>query len=195
MKIPFNIPNVLSAYRLLMCPVIIWIIVQGYETVFVVLFAINLLTDILDGYIARHYNMQTEQGALLDSWADVGSYIIAFAGVYKFHSYIYQDYPIFIIIYIGLYIAQMIISKIKYGQWVAGWHSYAIKINGYFQGFFFVILFSYGFIKWLFVSVLLTGCLSELELIILNFLCPKPIQNVKGLYWLVKHNSNKTKHE
>ena len=44
-------------------------------------FAINLITDILDGFIARRFNMETEFGARLDSLADIGTYAMAFIGM------------------------------------------------------------------------------------------------------------------
>ena len=186
MKILITIPNVLSIYRLLMCPIILWLIYTGREKPFVILFVINLITDVLDGFIARRFNQQSAAGVLLDSWADIGSFIIAFTGISKFHSYLYTDYGWWLGLYIALYFGQMLFTKLKFGIWVAGWHAYSVKVTGYLQALFFVVLFTYGFVEWFFFLVMIAGYLSELELFALNYLCKQPIRNVKGLYWFLK---------
>jgi hypothetical protein len=170
-----------------MFPVIMYFVITGHERLFVILFVINLITDVLDGFIARRFNMGSEFGVMLDSWADVGSYIIAFAGVIKFHGYIITDYAWWIGVFIASYFGQMLLSKLKFGKWVMGWHAYSSKVNGYLQALFFVVLFSYGFIPWFFIVVIITGLLCETELIILNLICREPVQNVKGLYWYLKY--------
>lgn len=68
-----NIPNMLTAFRLLIIPVIM--VMLTYETPFInfvtaLLFLIATLTDIVDGYIARKYDLVTNLGKLLDPLAD-----------------------------------------------------------------------------------------------------------------------------
>lgn len=72
-----NIPNILSFYRILSFPFVLYFALSKQENTFVILLAINLVTDILDGFIARRFNMQTELGARMDSIADIGVYISA----------------------------------------------------------------------------------------------------------------------
>ena len=66
----FNIPNLLSLYRLLATPVLAYVAYLGEEQLFFYWFLINMFTDALDGFIARKFNMQTKLGAKLDSLAD-----------------------------------------------------------------------------------------------------------------------------
>jgi cardiolipin synthase len=64
------LPNLISVFRLLLVPVIIWLIVSdGLLGAFIV-FVVAGASDALDGWIARHYRMQTELGAYLDPAAD-----------------------------------------------------------------------------------------------------------------------------
>lgn len=79
-----TIPNILSFYRIFSFPLFLYFAIGHEERVFVVLLIINLITDILDGFIARKFNMQTEFGARLDSIADVGTYILAVIGIFIF---------------------------------------------------------------------------------------------------------------
>lgn len=64
------LPNIISVTRLFLSPFIIWLIVSGNLTGAFVVFVIAGLTDALDGFIARRYQMQTELGAYLDPIAD-----------------------------------------------------------------------------------------------------------------------------
>ncbi|HHT44075.1 MAG TPA: CDP-diacylglycerol--glycerol-3-phosphate 3-phosphatidyltransferase [Fastidiosipila sp.] len=71
-KVEWTIPNILTLLRLLAIPVLCFLIWQWPEhkvKAFVVFLAI-WFTDLLDGYIARHYNMETEFGKLFDPLVD-----------------------------------------------------------------------------------------------------------------------------
>lgn len=67
----FTIPNLLSLLRLCMIPLIIWLycIQKNYALTAVVL-VLSGLTDMVDGYIARRFNMVTDLGKALDPVAD-----------------------------------------------------------------------------------------------------------------------------
>ena len=67
----FTIPNLLSFLRLCMIPLIIWLYCtqKNYALTAVVL-VLSGLTDMVDGYIARRFNMVTDLGKALDPVAD-----------------------------------------------------------------------------------------------------------------------------
>ena len=69
-----NIPNLLSLFRLVLIPVYVYIYLNANETRDYLLagtiLAISCLTDMIDGKIARHFNMITPLGKLLDPIAD-----------------------------------------------------------------------------------------------------------------------------
>ena len=67
----FTIPNILSIIRILMIPLIVWMYCfkENFVLAFV-LFAVSALTDVADGFIARHFNMITDLGKILDPIAD-----------------------------------------------------------------------------------------------------------------------------
>lgn len=71
----FSIPNILSYFRILLIPVFIVLFANskgniGFHIASVVVLALSGLTDMLDGKIARHFNMITELGKVLDPVAD-----------------------------------------------------------------------------------------------------------------------------
>ena len=69
-----NLPNKLSILRICFIPFVMFFYLQTFWTwgkiVALVLFVLATLTDTLDGYIARKYNMVTDLGKLLDTNAD-----------------------------------------------------------------------------------------------------------------------------
>jgi len=186
--IPLNIPNILSLYRLISLPFILVLIYLGYEKTFVFLFAFNQITDIADGYLARKLNQMTPIGAILDSYADLGSYVIAVYGITRFQPVVFEmPYLVWWTTFLLLYVISYPITFLRYRKWVAGLHLYSSKITGYVQGSFLVFLFIFGMIDWYFYLALGIGILAELEVIIINLLSPKPILNAKGLYWVLKN--------
>lgn len=66
----FNIPNILSMIRLLMIPVTVAFIINDRLLWGLAVFILAELTDLVDGYIARRFNMITKLGAWLDPLAD-----------------------------------------------------------------------------------------------------------------------------
>ena len=65
-----NLPNLITLGRILLVPVIIWAITSGQMGVAFVLFFIAGVSDAVDGFLAKRFNMQSEIGALLDPLAD-----------------------------------------------------------------------------------------------------------------------------
>ncbi|WP_350344931.1 CDP-alcohol phosphatidyltransferase family protein [Proteinivorax tanatarense] len=69
-----NIPNSITVFRLMLIPcyIIFFLVYEGDNHWLVALYFLigGGLLDILDGYIARKYNMVTNAGAMLDPLAD-----------------------------------------------------------------------------------------------------------------------------
>lgn len=69
-------PNILTLARLLAVPVLVALALSGRAELFLVLLAAALATDAADGFIARRFNLASELGAKLDSWADLAVYMV-----------------------------------------------------------------------------------------------------------------------
>ena len=65
-----NVPNVLTMIRLARVPVYVALFVSGQKYAALVTFLVASLTDLLDGRIARKYNLITDFGKLVDPFAD-----------------------------------------------------------------------------------------------------------------------------
>lgn len=65
-----TIPNFITIGRLIIVPLVIMMIVQGSWDVAFLLFVVAGLSDAVDGFIARRFDMRSELGAYLDPLAD-----------------------------------------------------------------------------------------------------------------------------
>ena len=70
----FTIPNLLSLFRLILIPVYVVLYLNAKEAadyyVAGAILAVSCLTDLIDGKIARHFNMISTTGKILDPLAD-----------------------------------------------------------------------------------------------------------------------------
>ncbi len=180
-----NVPNAISLYRLLMFPVILTIGILGYERGFVILFCINLLTDIVDGFIARNFHMQTNFGATLDNLADIGTYILAIFGLFAFKWAEVKPYSWLLFLFLSLFVLSYGVAFLRFGK-VPGLHLYSAVIAGYLQGAFFFALFAFGFWLWFYYLAVGWGVIAYTEKIILLLRIPGIKSGLKGLYWYEK---------
>ena len=186
LRIPLNIPNILSLYRLISFPFVLYLALNGYEKTYSLLLCINLVTDILDGLIARTFNMMTEIGAKLDSLADLGTYKLAFIGIYCFKAEEFQPYVISFSIYLGLFVLSNLVALAKFKR-LPSLHLYSWKIGGYLQGTFFFTLFVFGFYPVYYYVIVIWGILACLEHIGVQLLLKEMRSNAKGLYWVIRN--------
>ena len=64
------VPNILTVLRFLLIPVILYAIYTGHYVEGFVFFTISAITDVLDGFIARKFNLISNFGKLMDPLAD-----------------------------------------------------------------------------------------------------------------------------
>ena len=67
----FTIPNILSYFRFLLIPAFLWLYCakHSYGAAALVM-AVSAATDVVDGWIARHFNLVTDWGKIIDPFAD-----------------------------------------------------------------------------------------------------------------------------
>jgi len=65
-----NLPNKLTIARIVMIPIFVVVLLLKYYYAAAGIFVLASVTDFLDGYIARKYNMITNFGKLMDPLAD-----------------------------------------------------------------------------------------------------------------------------
>lgn len=178
-----NIPNLLSIYRLLSFPLMLYFIQTGEERLFIIFLIIGLISDVLDGFLARQFNWQTELGAKLDSIADILMNIAAVAGIYFFKWEEMKHEAWIIYLFFSLYLLFHILAYLKYRA-IPSFHTYAFKTAAYFQGAFMIILFLWGYSVGFLYVVLAVSIIAQLEEFVLLYKLHYPIADVKGIFFL-----------
>lgn len=65
-----NIPNLLTFIRIALLPAVVWRFLKGDSAGALAFYVVAMLTDAVDGVIARKFNQITQLGKLLDPIAD-----------------------------------------------------------------------------------------------------------------------------
>lgn len=65
-----HIPNILTILRFIFIPIILYFIFTGNYILGIIFFTISGITDVLDGFIARKFNLVSNFGKLMDPLAD-----------------------------------------------------------------------------------------------------------------------------
>lgn len=139
----------------------------------------------LDGFIARHWHLETNFGASLDNLADFGMYINAVAGMFVFKWLEIAPDVWILYVFLALLLTTVVISLYKFKK-MPGLHLYSSVSAGYLQGFFFFILFSVGYFPWLFFLSVGWGIVAYIEKTIILIRINEIKKNIRGLYWLNK---------
>ncbi len=74
--------NGITSYRVLAAPVLVWLIFTGEEDWFKWLLGISFFTDLIDGYLARRFHVESVWGSRLDSVGDDLTVLAGFIGMY-----------------------------------------------------------------------------------------------------------------
>lgn len=180
-----NIPNLISLYRLLVFPVIFFMLLSNRENWFVVLLCISLVSDVLDGNIARMFNLQTNFGAALDNLADICTYAMALLGLFVFKWTDIEPHAFVLYFFLFVFVLSYIIAFYRFGK-IPGLHLYSAVSAGYVQSIFFFILFVFGFYTWMYYLAILWGIIAYVEKIFVLLKLDDIKIGVKGLYWLLK---------
>ena len=184
-----NVPNALSLYRLLVFPVILFMALTNRESTYVVLLCISLISDALDGSIARRFNLQTKFGAALDNLADICTYAMAVLGLFVFKWTEVEPHALILYIFFGLFILSYIVAFSRFGK-IPGLHLYSAVSAGYIQSIFFFVLFVFGFYTWFYYLAIGWGVFAYIEKIFVLLRLDDIKRGVRGLYWLMKEQKN-----
>ncbi len=122
-----TIPNILSFFRLALIPVIVWLYVFAHEHVWTALvILLSSLTDIVDGFIARKFNMTSDFGKAIDPLADKLTQLAVLFCLLTDFPLIALPIIIMVVKEVGSFILRLIVYKKTERVDSAEWHG---KVN------------------------------------------------------------------
>jgi cardiolipin synthase (CMP-forming) len=176
-----NTPNAISIARLCATVFLLAAVFQHRIDLFKWLLLACLLSDILDGLIARIFHLTSKLGASLDSAADMLTMLIGFVGVYVFQRTFVDEHFAGLLIVAVFYIAEIIAALIRYGK-LSSFHTLLDRISAYASGIFVMSLFLWGYHGWLYQLTVLVYVVSLTEEMILIFILPEWKTDVGNIF-------------
>jgi CDP-diacylglycerol--glycerol-3-phosphate 3-phosphatidyltransferase len=123
-----TVPNIISIGRLLAVPVLVILSHAGHGDAFLALLAVSLLSDSIDGVIARRLHQVTDFGAQLDSWADLANFASLPLCCWWLWPGVVERQAPYITTVIVSYVAPVLFSVIKFGH-LPSYHSWGAKLT------------------------------------------------------------------
>ncbi len=188
----YNIADWISFYRIASSPLLLFLLWFQERELFAWFLLISYSTDMIDGFLARRFNMTSPRGSQLDSFGDQITLILGFLGLLIFEfGFIEKNYILIIIAFIP-YIIQMLIAYTKFGKATA-FHTYLAKLSAIVQAVFILSSLFFYPVHTLFYFMIVLGFLETIEEIILIFLIKEWASDIKGIYWYLKMKHKKVK--
>ena len=173
-----SIPNILSSFRIITAPFLLYFAWVGSKYIFLILLAISLLSDVIDGYIARKYSLTSGLGAKLDSWGDMANYMTVPFCAWLLWPEILGKELVFLIIIVGSYIVPILAGLIKF-QKIPSYHTWGAKIAAVIMSISAFILFITGF-TWPFRCAAVIQVIIACEEVYITVQLPELKSNVKS---------------
>ncbi|MBC8317029.1 MAG: CDP-alcohol phosphatidyltransferase family protein [Desulfobulbaceae bacterium] len=123
-----NIPNILSCLRLIIAPLLLYLAWNGKANLFLIFFVAALITDCLDGFIARMLNQTSELGARLDSLGDNFIYVTVPPSIWWLRPDIIQREDVWVSIVLFSYILPVICGFLKFKRLIS-YHTFGAKLS------------------------------------------------------------------
>ena len=185
----YSIPNLLSLLRIALVPVLALAAAFYQADLFLLVLAISLLSDLLDGYFARKLHQVTELGARLDSWADMATYAMMIIGLYLIWPSVFDQQFFFLMAATLSYILPVIIALFRFGSFPS-YHTWGAKLAALLiaPAFYLLILNDQ---QLFFRLVIVLHVVVALEEIAITFILKKSETNVASILTIFANRKNK----
>jgi CDP-diacylglycerol--glycerol-3-phosphate 3-phosphatidyltransferase len=180
----FNVPNLLSLFRIAAAPFLLLAAWFEMAPLFFLLFGLMLLSDGLDGYIARKWHLTSKLGAKLDSIGDIVTYLSTPLAIWWLWPGIIKEEAIYIAAVIALYISPAFFSLAKFGE-LASYHTWIAKASAVLMSAGVVLLVGFKDPTLFHIAVAFL-VVEAAENIAITLLLPEPGYNIRSFWHALK---------
>jgi len=179
---------VLSGARALAVPVLLVLALEEQRTAFAWVLIPALLSDVLDGWIARAFRLESRIGAALDSAADSLMLFVSVFGVWVFHPEVIREHAWLCGIAVGLWALEDVLALLRYRR-LSSFHTCLSKLVANLLGLFIGWLFLFGFEPWLLYLAAGASIVASLEELALLKVLKEWRADVRGLWWVLRERN------
>jgi len=186
----FTLPNCLSIFRMVCAPFLLALAWFGQPRLFLVLLVLALLSDAVDGTIARKYKQVTDLGATLDSWGDFFIYMtVPLCAWWLWPDLIRQEAP-FVFTVVASFAVPITLGFLKYRR-LTSYHTWAAKFSAVVLSIGTLLMLLFG-IAWPFEIATVILALSALEEIAITMSLPDWQSNIPTI-WHARRYASETR--
>jgi CDP-diacylglycerol--glycerol-3-phosphate 3-phosphatidyltransferase len=100
---------------------------------FLALFGLGLLSDVLDGMLARRLGQESDFGAKLDQWGDFALWAVLPLAAWWLWPNIVRREAVYVILALVCMLLPTTVAYLKYGA-VPGYHTWSVKLGAVLMG-------------------------------------------------------------
>jgi phosphatidylglycerophosphate synthase len=164
-------PHLLSAFRVVCAPVLLALAWNGATGTFLALFGLGLVSDVLDGALARRLGQESDLGARFDQWADFALWVSFPLGACWLWPEIVRREAPYVILAIICLLLPTAIAYAKYRA-VPGYHTWSAKLDSILMGIGVPLLLIFD-LAWPFRLAALFLLVCAIDEIAITYLLPE----------------------
>jgi CDP-diacylglycerol--glycerol-3-phosphate 3-phosphatidyltransferase len=174
-----NPPNLVSAIRVAMAPVLFALAFLQLENWFLATLIFSAFTDLLDGMLARRLKMTTALGAHLDSWGDFTIYSTMAVCAWILWPEITQRELLYYSMILCSFLLPTLVGLLKFGK-LTGYHTWAVKLAVLVTFVGYIALYA-GIASWPFVFASLLCVIAGAEEILITLVLREERTDVRSI--------------
>lgn len=172
-------PNLVSALRILVAPLLFALALLQLETWFLAVLILSALTDLVDGMLARRLKMITPLGAHLDSWGDFTIYSTMAICAWILWPDITRRELVYYAMILFSFLLPAVVGLARFGR-LTGYHTWAVKLAVVVTFAGYIALYA-GVARWPFVFASLLCVIAGLEEILITLTLREERTDVRSI--------------
>ena len=186
----FKAPNLVSSIRILIAPLLFVFAFQGMEYWFLGALLFSGFTDVVDGFLARKFNMITPLGAHLDSWGDFTIYSTMAACAWILWPEITRRELLYYVLILFSFLLPALVGLVKFGK-LTGYHTWTVKVAVLATFVGYVALYA-DLASWPFIVASILCVIAGTEEILITLILREERTDVRSIRaaWQIKNSDN-----
>jgi phosphatidylglycerophosphate synthase len=179
-----NIPTALILFRFLLAPVILCLAYfkgENSRQIILVLMYLGLISDILDGIIARKQSLSSEKLRRMDSQTDMVFWLSIGFATWILYPQLIRDNSVAIWIILGMEVSVYVISILKFKRETCT-HAFLSKVWGITLLIAFTSLIGFNHAGVPFFLAIVMGLISHVDRILITLILPKWTHDIPSTY-------------
>jgi cardiolipin synthase len=179
-----NIAQALILFRLILAPIILclaYFVGDAAKITLVILMYLGLVSDILDGIVARKKGLSSAQLRRMDSQTDMVFWLSVGFTTWMLYPQLISNHSVSIYIILAMEVACYVISLVKFKKETCT-HAFLSKLWGISLLIAFTSLIGFNHAGWPFTAAIVMGLISHIDRILITLILPQWTHDIPSAY-------------